>query len=179
MTQTKFDETDRQAVVDALARCLDIRLTPVSGRRKWLRDDAGSSFWVLGGYGQWHGIPEKMMDAEVSSPSGGFIVIAMRRKSTMEIFIGPVAPLVSARARLRRASKTTGDYQFTLKKRGGHLVVEQAPNVNLTELTRFSFDESEKDSVARYRGAEKLISALSDDERKELLKKLQDEKGDV
>jgi hypothetical protein len=177
MIRTKFDETDRRAVIDALTRCHDVRLTPVGRRRKWLRDNAGRSYWVLGGYEEWHGIPEEMMDAEVSSPSGGFIVIAMRQKSAMEIFIGPVAPLVSARASLRRASKTTGDYQFTFKKRGAHLVIEQAPNVNLTELTAFSFDESEKDSVARYREVEKLIDALSDEERKELFRKLQNEEG--
>lgn len=179
MTLMKFDETDRRAVIDALTRYLDLHLESVGRRRKWLRDNAGRSYWVLGGYGEWHGIPKEMMDAEISSPSDGFIVIAMRHQFALKIFIGPLAPLVSARASLHRASQTTGDYQFTLKKRGAHLIVEQAPEVRLSEFTTFSFDETEKDAVGRYRETEKLISSLSEEERKELLKRLQDEEDKV
>jgi hypothetical protein len=177
MTQMKFDETDRRAVIDALSRHFGVRIEPVGRRRKWLRDNAARSYWVLGGYGEWHGIPEEMMDAEVSRPSGGFFVIAMRHRSTMEIFISPLVPLVAARAKLNRASQTTGDYQFTFKKRGTHLIIDQIPNATLSELTGFSFDKTEKDSLARFRKAEKLVGALSEDELKKLqdeLKKLQD-----
>ena len=174
MAQSKFDETDRRAVIDALSHHFGVRLARVGRRRKWLRDDAGHSYWILGGYGEWHGLPEDMMDAEVSSPSDGFIVIAMRQRSVMEIFIGPLAPLVAARPKLYRASKTTGDYQFTFKKRGACLIINQVPSASLSDLTGLSFDDTEKDSLKRFQEVEKLIGALSEDEREELLEKWQD-----
>lgn len=112
ISRTKFDETDRQAVIDMLSGHFGVRLQPVGRRTKWLRDDTGRKYWVLGGYEEWHGIPEEMMDEEVSSPSKGYIVITIRHPSTIEIFIGLLTLLVAARAHLNRASQTTGDYQF-------------------------------------------------------------------
>ena len=96
MTHGKFDETDRSAVIDELGRRLGVQINRVGHRRKWLRDHSGRNYCVLGGYADWHGIPEEMMDAEVADPSDGFVVIAMRRQSDMEIFLGPLAPLVAA-----------------------------------------------------------------------------------
>lgn len=148
ISRKKFDETDRQAVIDMLSRHFGVRLQPVGRRRKWLRDDAGRKFWVLGGYEDWHGIPEEMMDAEVISPSRGYIVIAIRHCSTIEVFIGPLTSLVAARAHLSRASQTTGDYQFKVEKKvekhGTRLLIKQVPNAALSELTTFSFNETEK-----------------------------------
>ena len=81
MAHAKFDETDRRAVIDELGRHLGVQINRVGRRRKWLRDRSGRNYWVLGGYADWHGIPEEMMDAEVADPSNGFVVIAMRRQS--------------------------------------------------------------------------------------------------
>ena len=175
MTQTKFDETDRRAAIGALSRHLGVRLRPVGRRRKWLRDDSDRSYWILGGYGEWHGVPEEMMDAEVTRSSGGSIVIALRHQSAIKLFIAALAPLVEAREKLYRASHTTGDYQFTCKERGGHLVIEQAPEVRLSELATISFDEARKASVAHVKHVERLLANMSEKERSELLKKLQDE----
>ena len=89
MTHGKFEETGRSAVIDELGRRLGVQIDRVGHRRKWLRDHSGRNYWVLGGYADWHGIPEKMMDAEVADPSDGFVVIAMRRQFDMEIFLIP------------------------------------------------------------------------------------------
>ena len=106
MAHAKFDETDRRAVVDELGRRLGVQINQVGRRRKWLCDHSGRNYWVLGGYADWHGIPEEMMDAEMADPSDGFVVIAMRRQSDMEIFLGPLARLVAARRKLYRAKST-------------------------------------------------------------------------
>lgn len=175
MTDAKFDETDRRAVIDELRRRLGTKIKAVGRRRKWLRDEQERNYWVLGGYGEWHGIPEEMMDAEIAAPSGGSIVIATRHQSTIKLFIGPLAPLVEARDTLYRASHTTGDYQFTCKERGGHLEIEQARHVRLSELATIPFDRHEKDSVARSRDIERLLDGLSEKERRALLKRLKDD----
>ena len=171
MAHAKLDETDRRAVIDELGRHLGVQINRVGRRRKWLRDRSGRNYWVLGGYADWHGIPEEMMDAEVADPSGGFVVIAMRRKSDMEIFLGPLAPLVAARRKLSRANQSTGDYQFTFRRRGSHLLLDKDVSVTLSSLASFSFDETEMEATKRVEEAGKLFAALPEEERRELLKK--------
>lgn len=170
MKQVKFDETDRRAVIDELGKRLCVRLQPVPRRRKWLRDELGRNHWVLGGYGEWHGIPNDMMDAEVASGTGGFIVVAIRHEATLEIYIGPLAPLVENRRKLFRSN--TGDYQFTFRKRGSSLIIDPIPGVVLSNLAKFSFGNAEKSSLQLRRDAEKLIDELSEQERRELLETL-------
>ena len=172
MARAKFDEIDRQTAIDELGRRLGVQINRVGRRRKWLRDHSGRNYWVLGGYADWHGIPEEMMDAEVADPSGGFVVIAMRRQSDMEIFLGPLAPLVAARWKLYRANQSTGDYQFTFRRRGSHLLLDQDSSVTLSSLASFPFEETEKESKKRVEEVVKQFAALPEDGRRELLKEL-------
>lgn len=172
MARAKFDETDRRAVIDEIGRHLGVQLNPVGRRRKWLRDRSGRNYWVLGGYADWHGIPREMMDDEVADPSDGFIVIAMRRQSDMEIFLGPLAPLVAGRRKLYRTNQSTGDYQFTFRRRGSHLFLDQDASVILYSLASFSFDETEKESKKRVEEVVKQLAALPEDEQQRLLKEL-------
>ena len=175
MTEPKFDETDRQAAIDKLSHHLRVRLARVGQGRKWLRDEAGHSYWVLGSSkAEWQGIPEEMMNAEVSNPSDGFIVIAIRQRSIMEIFVGPVAPLVAARAKLSR-SKDNAAYLYTFTRRGADLFIDQVRRATLSYLTEFPFNETEKDSAKRLFDARKSFGELSEDRRREVLKKYQDE----
>ena len=123
MQLDKFDEIDRKAVIRSVEKSLDVSLSLVGRRKKWLRDDSGKTYWVLGGYGEWHGIPAEMMDAEAKNPTGGFIVVAIRHRSAIQIYIGPLKEVVANRGKLLRARKTTGDYQFTYRKRGTRVVI--------------------------------------------------------
>lgn len=173
MTDAKFDETDRRAVTDALCKQLGVVLTPVGHRHKWLKDEAQRSYWVIGGYEDWHGIPNEMMDAEAASSTAGILVIAIRHSQSIQIYVGPLSPLVEARNVLKRARKTSGDYQFTYTKRGRCLVIDQAPHVVLSGLSGFTFDDEEKASVARVREAEKLLKSLPANELRELLENFQ------
>ena len=174
MARVKFDEIDRRAVIDELVRRLGVQINRVGRRRKWLRDDSGRKYWVLGGYADYHGIPEEMMDAEVADPSGGCVVIAMRRHSDMEIFLGPLEPLVAARRKLYRANRSTGDYQFTFKRRGNRLFLDQDSSVILSSLASFSFDETENKSKKHVEEVAKLFAKLPRDKQRELLKKFEE-----
>ena len=99
----KFDETDRRAVVSAVEKQLNVRLKRVNRRRKWFRDEAGRNYWILGGYGEWHGIPDNMMQDEVGASSNGFIAVATRQRAAIEIHIGSLSSIVQGRASLYRA----------------------------------------------------------------------------
>lgn len=125
----------------------------------------------MGGYADWHGIPEEMMNAEVADPSGGFVVVAMRRQSDMEVFLAPLAPLVSARRKQSRANRSTGGYQFTFRRRGSHLLLDQDASVTLSSLISLSFDETEKEAAGSVEEASKLFAALPEEDQRELLKK--------
>lgn len=172
MSSDKFDETDRRAVVSALEKQLNVRLKRVGNRRKWFRDEAGRNYWVLGGYGEWHGIPEEMMQDEVGASTSGLLVIATRQRAAIEIFIGSLSPLVQGRASLYRARETTNDYQFTLKKRGNRLAIDQIPAAGLDDLVGFSFTEPDKEGVARAEELTRLFNELPAEEKKRLLESL-------
>ncbi len=171
MNGNKFDETDRHAVISKLSSQLGVVLTRVGRRRKWLRDGSGRNYWILGGYGEWHGVPEEMMEAEARYPTDGYLVIAVRHRLAIEIYIGALAPVVAARDSLYRARETTGDYQFTLKKRGTHLNIDQVPSAVLTELTSFSFNGNDREATARVQEAAELISRMNEDQKRELIEK--------
>ena len=60
----KFDNLARLRVIDAVHEHFDVTLKRVGRRYKWLRDESGRNWWVLGGKDDWHGIPEDMMEHE-------------------------------------------------------------------------------------------------------------------
>ena len=103
MKEPRFQEQDRTRVVRAIEENWEIRLKKVRGYRKWLQDASGKSWWVLGGK-DWHGIPEKMMEAELENPTNGMLVVAYTGPAPttvdFEVFAGPVEPLVTARNNL-------------------------------------------------------------------------------
>ncbi len=61
MRKSKFDQSDRNKVIAEVERHLGTKLTPVCGYRKFLEDPSGKSYWIFGGYGDWHGIQSEML----------------------------------------------------------------------------------------------------------------------
>jgi len=172
MSSDKFDETDRRAVVSAVEKRLRVRLMRVGRRRKWFQDEVGRNYWILGGYGEWHGIPEDMMQNEIDASVSGFIAVATRQRAAIEIYIGSLSAILEDRAKLYRARETTNDYQFTFKKRGNSLVIDQIPSAVLADLGGFSFTEADKNGVARIEEAKHLFEKLSAEDKKRLLESL-------
>lgn len=172
MSETKFDNIDRKRAIRTVEDYFGVKLSKVGRRLKWLQDEAGRNFWILGGYGEWHGIPEEMMDAEISAPTEGILVVAVRKKNSMEIFAGSVGNLYKGREKLYRAKKTTADYQFTYKVRGNHLIVEQLPGFSLEKIGALPYEENEKKKDIAVDNVTKLLEKMSDEEREELLRSL-------
>lgn len=136
----KFDDLARQRVIDAVhEHCDDVTLEPVGGRRKWLRDESGQNWWVLGGKKGWHGIPEEMMkdeeQAHIAGRPEGMLVIAQLKTRSLEAFCGRLAPFVNARNEFSRAPLGgENQYQFMVRSSGTCLRIE---NTNI-ELERFA-----------------------------------------
>ena len=172
----KFDEADREATIREVQNCLGVRLSPIGRRRKWLRDDDGRSYWVIGGYGEWHGIPEEMFDAEAKAPTDGILVFANRRREALQVFLGPLEHLVRNRSKLYRARKTTGDFQFTVTQKGARLHINQVPGFTLKELATFGYTADEKANDQSVHAVKGLLRKLSKEQITELLRDLDEKK---
>lgn len=172
MSSTKFDNVDRNRVIKNVEDHYCVTLSKVGRRPKWLQDEAQINYWVIGGYGEWHGIPEEMMQAELKANDEGKLIVAIRKKASMDIFSGGVNPLVQNRRKLYRAKKTTGDYQFTYKVRGNHLIIDQLPTYSLEKIATLEYSNSKKEQDKNNEKAKKILKGMPPDEINKLLESL-------
>ena len=175
----KFDRWDRNRVIDAIQDCCDVKLKKVRGRDKWRQDESGKNWWILGGKGNFHGIPEEMMKNELQTDIEGILVIAQKERErtnqevyNLKIFRGPLNPFTKERSSLYRASNSTGDYQFTVKQRGDHMQCDQIPGMLLTRLTTIPYSVEARSGDRRVHDVSKQLAKLSPEEISELMGRL-------
>ena len=132
MTSPKFDEQDRKKVINEIERHCGVILSRVGSRRKFLEDSQKRSYWVLGGYEDWHGIPPEMMNEEEQRNTDGILVVAKRYKNRIEIYSGSLRTLIQNKEKLSHTIK--GDYQFNISIRGSHLFIKEIPGYSLAKL---------------------------------------------
>ena len=174
----KFDNLDRKRVIESIEEYYGVKLDKVGQRVKWLREDSGKAWWVLGGIGDWHGIAEEMMEREKEAPIEGMLVIAEKKRTSIEVFAGPLNQLVSSRDELFR-TKETGAYQFTVKVRGDLMQCVQAPAVVLERILSIPHSDADRERERRTGEASKMIAALSPEELNDLLHLLGSEEGQL
>ncbi len=167
-TKGKFDKLDRERVIEAIQRHYGVSLERVGKRNKWLRDAKGRNWWVLGGSDGWHGLPEEMMRDAQQNQNEGMLVIAWKEGTRIDVFVGPLGPLVDARGRLSR-SETTKDYQFTVETHGEWLRCRKVPNLALKKIDTFTYSADDREQDRNRNEARKLLEGLSSDELAEVL----------
>lgn len=170
MVKLKFDETDRQKVIEAVELHFDVKLTPVGNRRKFLRDGNMRSFWVFGGYEDWHGIPAEMLDEEERNNTGGVLIIAKRGLRKIEIFKCPLSPLVKNKNLLSHTKK--GEYQFNVRAKGDHLTLLEVPEINLHKIESAEYTVREKESEKATAAFKDAVRRMTPEQKTELLKEL-------
>ena len=137
MASLKFSEHDRRKVISEVEKYYGVELSTVDRWKRYLHDETGLSYWVLGGYGDWHGISQQMMREE-RPKKNGLLVIAqiyadkMRENCLMHIFSGDLRPLIENAASLSRTEE--GDYQFDIHVRGDHLLIKQVSGYFLKKI---------------------------------------------
>lgn len=176
--KAKFDDLDRERVIDAIQEHYSVKLLKVTRRAKWLRDDSGKIWWVLGGVGDWHSIPKEMIESEKDSMCEGMLVMTEKKRSTLEVFVGPLNQLVISRSKLSRDNKT-GSYHFTVRVRGKHIQCEQVPEVLLQRILSISHSDEDRERKRRTKQVSKLIASLSPEQISELLSELENEDGEL
>jgi hypothetical protein len=132
MQKLKFDETDRRQVITAIEEHYKIRLTPVGNRRKHLHDEQGRTYWVLGGYENWHGISAEMMEADEKLYADGTLVIAVKKLGKIDLYIGPLLPLIKSKRTLSHTEN--GAYQFNIQIQGDKLTIKEVQKYNLVRF---------------------------------------------
>jgi hypothetical protein len=170
MAKLKFDETDRQKVIEAVESHFKVKLTPVGNRRKFLRDDTMRSYWVFGGYEDWHGIPAEMLDAEIRNNTDGILVVAKRGLRKIEIYAGRLSPLVKNKNLLSLTKK--GEYQFNVRTRGERLTILEVPEVSLHKIEAAEYPVREKESEKATAALKDAVRRMTPEQKAELLKEL-------
>ena len=172
MPTPKFDEIDRTKVIAEISDHLGIRLTPVRKYKRFLEDEQGRPYWVLGGYDEWHGITAKMLEETKNRPEGGVLVIAKRYKTKIEIFVGSLQPMLDQSSRLSHPQ--SGDYQFNVAIRANLMTIKEVEGLVLRKLGT-PMDVGPPTS-AGLRHFEVMMAKLSPEERLKLLEQLAETK---
>ena len=173
MQKHKFDEADRSKVIAEIERHFGIKLSRVGKYRKFLQDPSGKSYWVFGGYEDWHGISSEMLKEEQARATDGVLVVAKRHKSTIDIYIGALKPLIANSHDLSHTQ--TGDFQFNIAVRGSSITIKEVPALTLKKLG--APQEVGPAVSPEFREAEAMLAKLSPKERKQLLGELSGKSG--
>jgi len=170
MSNMKFDEADRNKVIAEIETHFGVKLSPVGNRKKYLQDQNKRTFWVFGGYEDWHGIPSEMMEAEEKRNSDGILVIAKRGRFKIVIYTGSLLSLIKSKQTLSHTKK--GEYQFNIRERGDILLINEVPKLHLSKLGAAAYSADEKTSDKNMEKVETMIRNMSPEKKNQLLEEL-------
>lgn len=170
MTNPKFDETDRLKVIAEIESHFGVKLSRVGTRMKYLQDQNKRTFWVFGGYEDWHGIPAEMLEEEEKRNAEGMLVIAKRDLGKIDIYTGSLMPMIKSKKTLSHTKK--GEYQFNIRVRGDSLSINEVPGLYLSRLGATTYLAEENTSDKTIEKVEAIIRRLSPAARNQLLAEL-------
>ena len=173
MPKPKFDEHDRNKVISEVEKHLSVKLSRVGSYRKFLQDSAGKSYWVFGGYDDWHGIQSDMLQEEQRRSSDGVLVVAKRHRSSIDIFVGQLQPLID---NFRDLSHTkAGGHHFNVAIRGNIMSINELPVLSLRKLGSAQEVGPAVDPHSATSKVEAMLVKLSPAERLRVLEQLKRE----
>jgi len=129
MSNPKADELDRDEVIEWYKSKHGILLSPAN-KRKILHDQTEKRYCVLVAredWQQWHGLDPEIFVNE-KDWTDGVLVIGIRHKDYINIYQGPIKPLVLNKTR------PTHRYQFHTREKESILVVNEIPDFSLEKV---------------------------------------------
>jgi len=133
MIEPKFDEVDRTEVIEWYERECGRRLKPIGTKKKYLIDQGDRRYCMLGvredwQYKEyWHGIDhEVIVNRHVWND--GTLIIAIRHKDGIDIYQGPLMPLI-----LNKHCLSEG-YTFHTIVKGESLIVKEIHGYSLLKI---------------------------------------------
>ena len=76
MADAKFNDDEREPVIERIETVKNIKLKPVGRKKIFLKGSDGLYYCVVGGRGDWHAIPKEVMDQEKKDRGSVHLVIA-------------------------------------------------------------------------------------------------------
>ena len=168
MPKHKFDEIDRSKVIAEIEKHFGVKLAAVGKYKKFLQDATGRSYWVFGGYKDWHGISDKMLEMEKRRSTAGVLVVAKRNRTSIEIFSGQLEPLIANNRDLSHTEK--GDHQFNVVIRGNSMTIKELSGLTLRKLG--AAQEVGPAVSAKVRELEAMFEKMSPDERAKIFEQM-------
>jgi hypothetical protein len=165
MSNMKFDELDRERTIELVEQHHGVRLAKVGSRQKFLVDESGIPYLVLGGYGDWHGIPKDILDA-CRRPDGKLIV-AKRLPSRILVYCCPLGTLLANEHKL--SITAAADRQFNIGWSAGIPHIKEVREMRLELIGEVSFTDEAKEKERRSDKVQRLLAALSPDQREVVL----------
>ncbi len=162
MAAEKAGKLERDMLIREIEKRHGVKLRRVKPYSKWLQDQTGKNFCVLVGNGLWHGIPEKLLEAERDAQAGGILVVAVKNDAVINVYVGPLEQVVKA------AKVQYGEYKFNCKERSTYLTIQEIPGFTLKKSFALPFGKKEKETQKKISEFKNVWASSSPEERKEI-----------
>lgn len=173
MKTKKFDNYDRNRVVSEVEKYFQVKLHKAGSRDIYLKDETGKTYWVIGGVGDYHGIPKEMFTEEERQIVEGVLIIAKKKLNSIDVFAGSLLPLIRSK---RMLAVTDIQYQFDVSPQNDILKLKQAPDVRLKKIAVVPYTTEEKiaDKTVHdtTQGLKKYFKNISEEQATELMQRL-------
>lgn len=174
MKKEKFDEYDRIKVISEIEKHFHVKLSTIGDSKKYLKDNTGKKYIILGGYGNWHGIPKEIIKIEEEkSCNDSILIIAKKDRQNIDIYEGRLRPLIE---RKKQLTSTDKQYEFDIIVQGSKLRIQQIKDeFTLKILGKIFCPEKNKIFHNKYKELFCKIEALSSEDKNKLVNKLLEE----
>ena len=173
----KFGDTERRRVIEELEKLFSMKLTPIKSYKKYLSGTDGKKYCIVGGYEEWHGVPDEVIVQDQAGIAKTVLVVAVVLRDKIEMFLGPIEPLAKNRDMLTLVSG--GGYQFNIKSTfGGRMYIKELSDYSLSKIQEFSYSPREKDKEKSMHGLVKEFKRLSPQARERFLMELKELKSE-
>lgn len=167
----KFDKWDRRSVIRLIQETFGVTLDKVGRGDTWWRDKSGTEWCIIGGIGNFHGIPERIIECEREASVDDRLVIAEKLVDSLNVYVGSLQSLIDARHDLPRRHRDNA-YLFNVVAKKSSMGVVEAPSVVLRKIGAAAHTASNRDSIRKAGEFERLVGSMSPDELAEALEEL-------
>lgn len=167
----KFDNTDRQHLISAIEKKFESRLSPVGNRQIYLKNAQNIHFIVIGGIGDWHGIPDDVIES-IESVKEKYLVIAIKQIESLKIYYCEMTKFLQSKMLFSGAGNNR--YTFNIDEYDTYARIRQAPKVTLELLSEVSYTSSDRETIEENKEIKKVLKKMSPNEIADLLQSLED-----
>lgn len=166
----KFDNIDRQFVVEFIEKVFESKLKKVTNRHIYLKNSNDSYFVVLGGIEDWHGIPDDVVES-IESKANKYLIIALRKETSLKVYFGNMSNFLDKRDCYKRPGNNK--YTFNIDEYVDYARIRQTPSVKLELLWEVPYSFTDREKQEKKEEVTKIIKKLSPIQIRNIMKSLE------